>query len=89
MPAALSSVTDNSRRRGGDAVRVRLIGSKVAVTRAWPLVTILNGSSGCYTQTQRGAFHDAIRKSIFYPNVDADRGRFDRDGRNESPERPL
>jgi len=49
----------------------------------------LNGSSGCYTQTQRGAFHDAIRKSIFYPNVDADRGRFDRDGRNESPKCPL
>jgi hypothetical protein len=49
----------------------------------------LNEPPRCYTQTQLGAFHDAIRKSVFYANVNADRRRFDRDGRNESPERSL
>jgi hypothetical protein len=49
----------------------------------------LNEPSRCYTQTQLGAFHVAVRKSVFYANVNADRRRFDRDGRNESPERSL
>jgi hypothetical protein len=35
-----------------------------------------------------GAF-DSIRKSVFHANVDADRRRFDRNGRDEGIERSL
>ncbi len=68
--------------------RVRPIGSKVSVL-VWQISPRLERAAPLLYSDATGSFHDAIHKSVFYANVNADRRRFDRDGRNESPERSL
>jgi hypothetical protein len=46
-------------------------------------------SLGLLGEDEEKITHGYIRKSVFYANVDADRRRSDRNGRNESVERLL
>src|ERR1700676_3641253 len=84
------SVTDDPPGRGGDAMRVRPIASKVSLfvfdTTSFAPASSSRGSA---MLRHNRSLHDSICKSVFHANVEADRRFFERHGRDEGIELSL